>query len=433
MRSPAHRAKYIAILGFAVAAAVGCGSESLDSGAESNPIPLGTGGSTTTRFDGGTTQSTPDGGLSPLCGHNVNCTSIPDDRNACRSFQGSTRFDAGHGSGASGSSGAFGSGGASGSGDANAGGYSGGGSAGSPADAGPDAPDAASDSSDASDVADASSHEGGGSSDASMDRNGPERDASTPNRDATGNDGFGAGGEPSVGPPVDMDAGPAFSCQVGAPPPQTGGDPIYQCRPAGTQKSGLPCLSSADCRAGLACAGRAKETVGLCLPYCCDSSTVCANAWIAGGGDANDEDAGSRLYCGDRALIDGASNAQRVPVCVRAEPCSLKDPYPCTDSSCTCPSGTACTIKVIPGDGGTAANGTTACDVPGKGRTGDRCTGTAGNACAAGYFCSESAGVCLKVCSTDGYGAPCSPGKCQATAGFPAGWGVCVGPSPAAK
>jgi hypothetical protein len=124
-----------------------------------------------------------------------------------------------------------------------------------------------------------------------------------------------------------------------------------------------------------------------------------------------------------------------VPVCVTAVPCNLKDPYPCPDDSCTCPPGTACTVKVLPGDGGSAneIKGTTACDAPGKGRTGDRCSAGGSSACAAGYFCSEAAGVCLKVCSTDGYGSPCTPGKCQATAGFPSGWGVCVGPTPAAK
>jgi len=170
------------------------------------------------------------------------------------------------------------------------------------------------------------------------------------------------------------------------------------------------------------------------LPYCCDPTTSCDDAWVAGGGAR----AGTRLYCGERALIDGtydshadaAAHPRQVPVCVRAQPCGLGDPYPCTNGSCACRDGTACTVKVLPaGDAGGALQGTTACEVPGKGRTGDHCP----PACAAGYFCSESSGVCLKMCEARTGDVTCAPGKCQVTAGFPPGWGVCVGLTPAAK
>jgi hypothetical protein len=90
-----------------------------------------------------------------------------------------------------------------------------------------------------------------------------------------------------------------------------------------------------------------------------------------------------------------------------------------------------CTVKVIQGDGGNTVHGTTICAVPGKGRANEPCDSA--KPCAAGYFCSESRGVCLKMCRADGHDTSCAPGHCQQTYGFPEPWGVCVGAAPAAK
>jgi hypothetical protein len=68
---------------------------------------------------------------------------------------------------------------------------------------------------------------------------------------------------------------------------------------------------------------------------------------------------------------------------------------------------------------------------PGSGRTGEACT--ASNACAAGYQCSQALAVCVKTCKTGAPDGTCAPGKCQAAAGFPPEFGVCVGLQPAAK
>ena len=151
-----------------------------------------------------------------------------------------------------------------------------------------------------------------------------------------------------------------------------------------------------------------------------------------GPGDG-DPELGANLYCGRRSLVDGSQKSTLiVPVCVPADKCTLGDPYPCTGTSCKCPSGTACTVTVVPGDGGNSVRGTTYCAVPGPGRANEACTSA--NPCAAGYFCSESRHVCLKMCSTDTVGASaCAPGRCQHAEGFPENWGVCVGAVPAAR
>jgi hypothetical protein len=140
--------------------------------------------------------------------------------------------------------------------------------------------------------------------------------------------------------------------------------------------------------------------------------------------DTDHDGSTGTTVCGERLLLEpGRPPSLRVPVCVPAEVCKLDEKYPCVDGSqgCTCPADKACTV--VP------AGGTTFCAIPGNGKMGDACP------CARGYFCS-SQNQCVRMCKTTGVEdtktkdpplASCAPGKCQATVGFPDGFGVCVG------
>lgn len=429
MRSRAHfKPKPLVMVGVSLAIAAGCSSQaSLDEPAPIGSAP-GSGGGSTTIFDAGPSDAAHDAGvrLNPLCGTECraagcfNCGS-PDDPSACAVE-----------AGVPGAGGAGGTGGGGPVGGSSTGGRR-------PRDAGvSDAQREGSDGTDASRKLD-----GGARSDGSFDRGDDASRPPAPEVDAgrAPLDGGAGGRRLDAGARVPSDAGTAYSCQVMQ---ASSGDPFHQCLPAGTQKSGEPCSSPSDCRPGLACVGFANANAksGQCWPYCCDSSTVCEKAWIESGGVP--ADGGMRLYCGRRVLIDsslgpvsdGSAHAARlVPVCVPPTTCGLGDPYPCTGGSCACRDGTACTVKLIGGDGGTALLGTTACEVPGKNRSGEPCDPSAGGngSCAAGYFCSQATGMCMKFCEARGGDAVCAPGKCQVAAGFPDGWGVCVGPTPAAK
>ena len=104
-----------------------------------------------------------------------------------------------------------------------------------------------------------------------------------------------------------------------------------------------------------------------------------------------------------------------VPVCVQADNCKLDDAYPCDPTQaggCTCPESKMCTVV--------RDDGTTSCVTPGSGRSGDACP------CAPSYFCSQGVQTCVKVCKTD-RSTDCGTGRCQATAGFPTGFGLCTG------
>lgn len=430
--SPQPRGKRIALLGVATAAiGSACASSNAFDSAAPNGVLPGTGGGSSIFIDGGHAGTKSEAGLlNPLCGHPFNCPN-PDDALACKGFQGpGPATDAGN----------KGVGGASSGGSAGVGGIApppSGGSSGHAKDGGPRGPREGgvhdgSDGLDASDASDASVREGGSAKDASLDHS--VSDASVADSSSTGTGGATSSGQPDGKVPSHVDAGLLYSCQVARPTSGAGGsysaEPFSQCLPAGNKGSGEPCVSSAFCRPGLACVGLAG--VGLCLPYCCDPTTSCEKAWLAGGGDPKSADSGSNLYCGQRALVDGSQKPTlTVPVCVPADRCTLGGPYPCTGSSCQCQNGAVCTVTVIPGDGGGSVRGTTACAMPGKGRTGEHCSPS--SPCAAGYFCSASQSVCLKLCRTDGSGATCDPGMCQFAAGFPDKWGVCVGPTPAAR
>jgi hypothetical protein len=418
------RAKQLAVAGLLLSPALGggCTSLSMDESGEGPGFTFGTGGGSQQFIEGGYSTGGQGGGrLSPLCGHKFDCAN-PDDVLECRPTDAGFR-----GVGGASSGGAVGTGGIVAAGGTGGRSRDGGpGEAGAPRDGSPNGHDA-------SDASDASRHEGGSPSDASLDR--AADDHSSPGLDS-GTIGAGGSSNPGIPdayvPPVE-DAGPRYSCQVALPSTSgaggsTASEPFRQCLPAGYRKSGQSCRTSADCRAGLACAGFERAGVGQCLPYCCDPTTSCEKAWLTGGG----EDSGSNLYCGQRSLIDGSQRSTlRVPVCVLADRCDLSEPYPCTGNSCQCLDGTACTVVVVPGDGGNSVRGTTVCAPPGQGRANEPCNPA--TPCAAGYFCSESRGVCLKICSTDGFGATCAPGRCQRAEGFPETWGVCVGAVPAAK
>jgi hypothetical protein len=200
-----------------------------------------------------------------------------------------------------------------------------------------------------------------------------------------------AGADGDAGPPVPP---PAEGCGVSA---DKSGSPVAACAPAGSGESGAPCVSEADCRAGLACVG--EGNAGQCRPYCCLEPDPCA----------------TDTYCAERKQKADLSPGQTplvVPVCVPADKCSLDEPYPCpAGTSCKCKDGTACTVV--------KDDGTTSCVPPGTGHAGDKCP------CAAGYLCSQASTTCLKLCSTNAATPECGSGKCVSVAYLPAGYGVC--------
>lgn len=196
--------------------------------------------------------------------------------------------------------------------------------------------------------------------------------------------------------PAPPDAAVRYACQVTR---DNSGGPVHQCGLAGTGAALAPCTAASDCAPGLACTGTSSP--GLCLPYCCEGSC---------------KEPGT--FCTERPLLDKKpGKALLVPVCAPGEDCTLLEPYPCSGSGCSCPdSKTACTIV--------RTDGTRGCVTPGTGKVNDKCP------CAAGYYCSLATSLCVKMCKTDGIDERCMPGKCQAAAGFPPGFGLCVGYAP---
>ena len=195
--------------------------------------------------------------------------------------------------------------------------------------------------------------------------------------------------------------GEPYACQVSA---DSNGNASHKCIQSGTGDDGAPCSSTSDCRAGFACVG--ETGAGECRPYCCDmDANTCG---------APQDGSTGKTFCGERLLLEpGREPTLRVPVCIPAEACSLDELYPCTGSSCRCAADQTCTVVA----------GTTGCVTPGTGKVGEACP------CAARFFCS-SQNQCVKICKTAPGEGDCTPGKCQATAGFPDGWGVCVGLAP---
>jgi len=342
------------------------------SAADNSPASRAGAGGTTSVTDGGNDEYVlrPDGNpdqagesglkLNPLCGKKPVC--VPDDPNACVGYVApSAGASAG---GATGGSAPTGFGGQS----PNAGGLGDGGAAGEPSF-------------------------GGGGTGGAIAGGGAAGEGGASEAGAAGQP-IGAGGAAES---------PTYGCQVQLVTVGTSSTLTSQCAPAGTGATDAPCISSADCAAGLGCVG--DQTSGLCEPFCCSGDTLSC---------------GTGTYCAERTLRDArASNtssaaAPLVPVCVPAQNCDLSVPYPCTGAQCQCQNGTACLVV--------RSDGTTTCAMPGAGKAGDACP------CAWGLVCSAATKQCVTLCYTRG-AATCGTGKCQASADLPDGFGVCVGGS----
>jgi hypothetical protein len=192
----------------------------------------------------------------------------------------------------------------------------------------------------------------------------------------------------------------AFACQISL---SQSNEVARACGAAGLQGVDEACNSSADCAPGLGCVG--MQRAGRCLPFCCGAGNNCEPGF----------------YCADRPLRIpelGEADGPTVPVCERADNCSLSEPVNCTGEHCVCGPGSACTV-VRPDDG------TTACVPEGEGEAGQNCP------CKWGYHCSQatSPGTCVKTCDLNKVN-DCPAGVCQATPLLPDGWGTCVGAAP---
>ncbi|HVZ32837.1 MAG TPA: hypothetical protein VG963_10445, partial [Polyangiaceae bacterium] len=194
----------------------------------------------------------------------------------------------------------------------------------------------------------------------------------------------------------------AFACQLSV---DRGGQVQRACGAAGLQGVDEPCTSAADCAPGLGCVGTVRA--GRCLPFCC--------------GPNGDDSCEHGFYCTERPLRGpefGEADGPAVPVCDRADNCSLSEPVNCTGEHCVCAANFACSV-VRP-------DGTTACVPEGDGEAGQPCP------CKWGYHCSQATnpGTCVKTCDLNMPNS-CPAGVCQATPLLPEGWGTCVGASPA--
>jgi hypothetical protein len=179
---------------------------------------------------------------------------------------------------------------------------------------------------------------------------------------------------------------PAAACHV----IRGDGGPVATCEPAGAGETGDACDSSRDCAPGLGCVGTVASAK--CRPWCCGDPEGCP----------------AGAYCAPRHLRDDAASVPpiQVPACVPADRCQLLDPL-------ACDAGRVCAIV--------RSDGTTACVEPGPGLVGDPCP------CAGGFVCAKTTNRCLRLCHT-GAAGECPDGTCQGgSAGFPPGFGVCVG------
>jgi hypothetical protein len=243
---------------------------------------------------------------------------------------------------------------------------------------------------DATSCADFVPDAGLGTGSSPADAGGAPADAAADGGDASGTDASSDQdqSEAPAAPPPDA---PVFACHVS----HATAEPVPRCSLAGSVAAGESCEAARDCARGLACV--TNDGAGLCLPYCCGGTALCAQG----------------TYCAPRAL-HGAGAAGEVPVCTPAEQCGLDEPFPCAGDACACPTGAACTVV--------RDDGSTGCVRPGTGRAGDSCP------CAAGHFCAPASATCLQVCQVDADAGPgCLAGRCQMAPGFPQGWGLCVG------
>lgn len=241
---------------------------------------------------------------------------------------------------------------------------------------------------------------GGGPTDAGA---GPVASSDAGNLDAGIDDG---GRDPRVdgsfARPTPAEPAPsAFACQLTLTTRNRGIE--RSCGPSGARGVDEACTSALDCAPGLGCVGTVRS--GRCLAYCC-------------GIDGDTCETGS--YCAQRPLRStalGEAQGPMVPVCDRAENCSLGEPANCNGEHCVCAPGTACSV-VRP-------DGTTACVPEGQGEAGEPCP------CKWGYHCSQATtpASCVKTCELNILGS-CGAGVCQSTPLLPEGWGTCVGAYP---
>lgn len=191
----------------------------------------------------------------------------------------------------------------------------------------------------------------------------------------------------------------SISCQV-IESPNHKGLPLSTCRPAGSGTEGSPCFSGSDCAPKFACVGHGP---GQCRAYCCSGPDQCQ--------------AYTGTHCAVEPLVPEPKSTRLlpVPVCMPAVECSLAEPYPCLDRTCSCPKETACVVVTD--------DGTTSCvpvsDLPSEenGGEGLPCP------CARGYVCSSASNKCVRLCEV-GVAGTC---RCQASPALPPGWGTCVG------
>ena len=193
------------------------------------------------------------------------------------------------------------------------------------------------------------------------------------------------------------------SCQVTRDPKHSS-RPAARCLPAGDGDDAKPCLSGSDCQPGFACVG---EGPGQCRRYCCSGQSSC----------------GDHQHCTVEPLVlTPAGEGFEVPVCMPVIDCSLAEPFPCKEGTCSCPPESACVV--IGSQGTTSCVPTSSLPPSGEGETGMPCP------CARGFICSQAAKECVKLCQVEARDLYCDGARCQASSSLPAGWGTCVGVPP---
>jgi hypothetical protein len=233
---------------------------------------------------------------------------------------------------------------------------------------------------------------GAGSIDRNASSNADTADGN-PKGDSLVGGGTGAGGSDGTGGASSAAGAPAMACRIQRDLPVV----LASCEPAGTGTLGAPCVSRANCAAGLACVE--ENGTAQCRPYCCRGVSSCP----------------AGTYCDSRPTKELVATTERlsVSVCVHGVECRFDDPFPClADRDCSCPTGKTCGLV--------RADGTTACITPGNGTEGQPCP------CAAGHVCAETLGTCFKVCRLVSNAQACSAGFCQASANLASIWGICL-------
>lgn len=193
------------------------------------------------------------------------------------------------------------------------------------------------------------------------------------------------------------------SCQVTRDPKHQD-RPRAQCLPAGDGDDAKPCLSGSDCQPGFACVG---DGPGQCRRYCCSGQATC----------------GDHQHCTAEPLVLAtAGEALEVPVCMPVIECSLAEPFPCDEGTCSCPPDSACVV--IGNQGTTSCVEVGSLPPKGQGEAGMPCP------CAHGFVCSQAAKQCVKLCQVEARDLYCDGARCQASSSLPLGWGTCVGVPP---